>query len=40
MSTETHAADDGFINLSHLPFEPDGGIGARASIGVIVLSSA
>ena len=39
MSTETYAGEDGFINLSHLPFETDGGIGARASIGVIVLSS-
>jgi len=32
-------ADEAFVNLTGLPFELDGGIAARARIGVIVLAS-
>ena len=34
-----HKSADGFVNLTGLPFELDGGIAARARIGVIVLAS-
>jgi maleate isomerase len=41
--TETLAAPDGgdelILDLQHMPFELDGGIGARAAIGLIVLAS-